>query len=112
MKKFGTSECSMDRIFGDHRSISRASDGGVESPGLAVKVGSRRPMSGTPSVKKSCDSRKGSDLPQPSTVSFSDDAFSIVRFTVDMKTCGGVAGGGHGIPDPRTGVQDGDIWTR
>ena len=69
-------------------------------------------MSGTPFVKKSCDPRKGIDLPQPSTVSFSDHAFSMTRFTLDMRSCGEVVGGGGGTQDPRTGVQDGDINSR
>ena len=62
-------------------------------------------MLGTPSVKKSWDSRKGIDVPQPSTVSFSEDACSITRFILDRKGWGGDTGGGEGTQDPGNGVQ-------
>ena len=98
----------MDKTFSDQQSISLASDGGVESPGYTVNKGSRRPMSGTPWVKKSSDSRKGIDMPQPSTASFSEDAFSITRFILDKNVWGDDTEGGGGTQDPgnesRTGT--------
>ena len=48
-----------------------------------------------------------SNVPQLSTLSFRDDAFSITRFTQERKTLGSVTGGGFGMPEPRTGDQSG-----
>ena len=103
----------MDREFGDQQSSSRASDGGEEFLGVQRKVGSFTPMSGSAPVKYSGGTLgRALTPPRPSTVSFRDDARSIIRLTRERKALGSEYGGGFGIPEPGTGDYVGAKYTR
>ena len=102
---FGVKERSIDRTFGDQISSSHASNGGEESPGQLWYTGFLIPLSGSPLKKKSWDSRKGREAPQPSTVNFMEDARSICFLTQVRKAEGSVKGGHSGSPVPGMGHQ-------